>query len=981
MDQDSSGIPDSLRHKFPDMRPVKRTPTLVRINGIGFGMYGRRDFDAETRTYVKTYCFCVLFVPLFAIASYRVVDAARGWYFIGKERLSSFAKSCNFGVVCLSLLLVAIIAENNYKSSPDYRAKQELQRADNLLKSGSALDAARLYREVAVGAFHADEAKRGLAAALEQGLSSASPQQLEETFKLLAGLPPSLNSPTPLVPNAYDRGVALVQKLRTDKPENALDLLRQVAPLGPTNNPTHPLEIDLLKAAISANPDRTNRVVELALIYEGDKRLDDCYQLLTPYREKLGSSEGARILGQHLLQQAKYEPAYALLYPYVQARLEQLRTIEANCTNAEERMYRRAIDDLEAGRGDQSFYDAYKKASQAEKKTLVQTYIQKRVQADPASKRLEADLTAARKIVVVTLDLGMVQLSRAQNLTDPAARKAELQAAEKTFLAIRGLAGDTDEYRLFLGQVDYWLGKSREGQELFDQLLASSHRSYLVLMELGRTLRDVGDHTQARAMAEEAYRTATTTTNKFAAAAFRAHIQKDTEDHIAWLEKADVSDPAVQIALNNARGEKALEDGNRSAAADYLRKASAGYAARPANSTIYNNWGLVCLNLYQATGNLEDNTRGLELLEKAVALAPSDSVLLINTMHHLFSRAVMNVVQDSIRVDQLAEEADTSLLAHLYSDEAGDKVLYQKLSQDPSMQKALAYLDKGMLLSPKSVGLYRYGLHYRTSFKQIDELEKLDQRFKIAAIDFSDSRKREVEAYRGAKDKELLARCQSRIRTLESVLQLSAVKDHPLTWECAQVSLIGQRQAASIYGNPLDADRLLGDALGVDQKHSSAATASALISAHFFRANDQLARQNAQYKSLVEPSRRALAPQYLVTLVLDRGGPLADMAACNTNVVCAIALAKDQHRRFPSYPRADLWALFHRTNPTEAALVAKDLNSNKIARLSSELEYEFDPVSGSAILEKYWLLKLDGNEPAAAKVYQQAIADGVPLPP
>src|SRR5215471_14235857 len=107
MDQESSGIPDNLRHKFPDLRPVKRTPPLVRINGIGFGMYGRRDFDGETRTYVKTYCFCVLFVPLFAIASYRVVDAARGWYFIGKERLSSFAKSCNFGVVCLSLLLAA----------------------------------------------------------------------------------------------------------------------------------------------------------------------------------------------------------------------------------------------------------------------------------------------------------------------------------------------------------------------------------------------------------------------------------------------------------------------------------------------------------------------------------------------------------------------------------------------------------------------------------------------------------------------------------------------------------------------------------------------------------------------------------------------------------------------------------------------------------------------------------------------------------
>src|SRR5207244_2159341 len=104
----------------------------------------------------------------------------------------------------------------------------------------------------------------------------------------------------------------------------------------------------------------------------------------------------------------------------------------------------------------------YEQASKPEKEAMVDDYLAKTVQADAGLKRAVVQLTAANKIVHVTLDLGIVQLNRAQSLSDPAARKTELEAAERTFLAIHGLAGDTDEYRLFLGQVYYWLGKSAQ---------------------------------------------------------------------------------------------------------------------------------------------------------------------------------------------------------------------------------------------------------------------------------------------------------------------------------------------------------------------------------------------------------------------------------------------------------------------------------------------------------------------------------------
>src|SRR6185436_15425247 len=107
------------------------------------------------------------------------------------------------------------------------------------------------------------------------------------------------------------------------------------------------------------------------------------------------------------------------------------------------------------------------------------------------------------------------------------------------FLAIKGLAGGTDEYRLFLGQVYYWLGKSKEGKELFDQLLESKQRSYSALMALGRTLRDVGDMDGARNLVEEAYTAGKDNHEKYDAASMRAHVPKSLDDEIAWIKKSD----------------------------------------------------------------------------------------------------------------------------------------------------------------------------------------------------------------------------------------------------------------------------------------------------------------------------------------------------------------------------------------------------------------------------------------------------------
>ena len=82
-----------IKDIFPEIKEIKSPPAMGTLNGFGFSCYGRRDYHPETNTYVITHVICALFIPIISLGAYRVQDCETGgWYFIGKEPLSSFAK-------------------------------------------------------------------------------------------------------------------------------------------------------------------------------------------------------------------------------------------------------------------------------------------------------------------------------------------------------------------------------------------------------------------------------------------------------------------------------------------------------------------------------------------------------------------------------------------------------------------------------------------------------------------------------------------------------------------------------------------------------------------------------------------------------------------------------------------------------------------------------------------------------------------------
>ena len=981
MSDNQQGISDQLRIKFPNLKPIKRTPTLYRMNGCGVSVYGKRDYDAETQTYVKTYAVCFLMVPILALAAYRVVDArGGGWYFLGKEPLSNFARSWNMGVGVFAIFCAAAIAWSNYTSSPEYQARQQIKRAAELLQSGKPAQAAGIYRGQLNGLLSA-EARTGLQKSLETCLQADKADTVAAGLHLLASVPASANQPAPLVPDAFNRGLTLVAKFRASNPEDALNILNSDAELDPANSAIPALRISLLKEVIAAHPDNTNRVVELAVTYESSTQMDECITLLRPYKTRLGSTEGARILGQKLLEEQNYSDACGLLFPYVQTRLARLHDIEISYSNAIVTVSKRAYDDLNAGKAGQDFYDNYKSATKAQQDDMVNNFIEGRMKTDPTYLRALDELKEANRIVPVTLDLGIVQLNRAQELKDPDARKTELEAAEKTFLAIRGFAGETDEYRLFLGQVYYWLGKSKEGHDLFDQLLASHKRNFSILMSICETLRSVGETLEARNMAEEAYNAGKPGKQKYAAASMRALTSKDEDDRIAWLEKSDPDAAWVQIEINESRGRKALQQGNRTLAANLLGKAVAGYESLPKNSAELNNWALACFDLYEATGNVEVQKKGMSLFEEAVAMDPGDSILLHNVTYYLISRAVLDVNHDAIDFALVGEQAGLDALGYFYQDESGRAQVYQQLHDSEAMKKGLGYLDKALLLAPKEVGLYSTALALHGGFRDLAALQKLQQRFQIATPDLTETKRETLDAYAGAKDKEDLAKVQKRIETLKEMAARCATNGQSLTLDYINISLDELQQRAWYLGAEVDGPALIQSALGTYQNHPSSASHQTLQSAYLFAANQQLALQDSAYGALSRQCRHVLSASYIIAFALEHGGAMAGLVRQNPNVQKAIEMEKEAMAKYPSWTGIHEWALLSNTDPAAAAAAAQKIKDNETIRLRDSLEYQFDPSNASLVLEQYWIQKLMGDEKHATEIYQTALHDGVPLPP
>ncbi|HZZ43120.1 MAG TPA: hypothetical protein VFE58_09290 [Tepidisphaeraceae bacterium] len=969
-----------LAAKFPQMTPTSSPPSLFRVNGCGVALYGSRDKDDETNTYVATWCLCLLFVPVVALRAYRVARAQRGWYFIGREPLSGLAKGWNYALLTMVIAAGGVGGWLSYTGTPAYHARQEMARAQGLAGSGHLAEASAIYQRLAIaGADQSQEATTEIKKLMGGEGQQSSLQEFAGVFT--AGVQVVRRGQNLASEDVLEQGMRCVASRGGGDPRGAIAVLDAVRPLAIDTRKIDDLRFGFLQKLAQTDPTNLEVVVPLASMFEQRRQMDEAKKVLLPVRDRLGDGEGARVLGTVLAHERDYDAAYALLWSYVQPRLDKLHAAQKQFEAVPQRLWDQELAILKNNKGPSDFYEKLKTATPDARRTMIQEYINGRIRNDPEFMNAQQELEHAAGVVPVALNLGIVMLERAQTQPNMELRKTQLEAAEQVFLAIGGVAGQSDEYRVALGEVYYWLGKQTDGRKQFDDLLASKNRSYAALIGVGEKLRDLGSEPEARALAEEAYTKASNDNERFNAASFRSLCVKDgdDDDEIVWLNKADPSDGLTKARLADASGRKAYATGKDADAANQFRAAAAAYSAMPRNSTTLNQTALSYYSLFIIDGDHQTLDRCVDSFQQAVDLNPKDPILLFNAGVTLESAALADVMGGEIDLRSLHETGELSHLAYLYHDQSERDAVAARVKSHPGIVRALNYLETAMVLAPKNHRTYQAVYDLRQFLHDDAALQSLDQRIKAADVDTGDVVAGVKDFIAGTKDEQQRVAVIYHLKRAEDLVAAARVKGG----RTAALALSLQAEGILTldrYTGSEDPEKAVALAEEADRIAPSSGTYGALMAARLFRAGVRLNHSDAAFRSYTAKYNRSLGYNWIFAQLLSETGPLREESMRDPDVRDVIEQVKKSGDLFPNSRAAFEWAILSGGDAGAADKAAEAIRKNPRSIAEQSIVMALNPANSTEAMETNWLMRILGRAEEGRSVVAKVAALGIPVP-
>jgi tetratricopeptide (TPR) repeat protein len=778
--------------------------------------------------------------------------------------------------------------------------------------------------------------------------------------------------------------MVLVNKYAKDDPRGAVQILDAVAPAaGDQEKETVvPQRQQLLERLVAREANDPDAATQLALLYESQHQLPKCEPILAPLADRLGSGEGARILGEVYSQQGKYDQAHPLLAAYVKERLERMNAAQEAYSNIQKQIF----EQLKNGNAPGFQYQRFKSASEEQRSNMLREYFDAQLRDNAEYRTTHEELMKRMPVVRVALDLGIVELRRAQGLVDPAARRAELERAEKTFLSLRGVAGESAEYRL--GQVYYWLGKPEQGRKLFDELLEKNNRATDALLNVAHMLNEVGLTADARKLAEEAYNHDNDQTKKYTAAHARFILREDLDDEILWLGRSNPNDPEVKASLCTARGNKAMTEGNDTEAISQLKQAMELYDRQPVTPSSLNNGAIPGFLLFRVTGEREVLDNAVARVDRALTMAPSDSILLSNAAHSVLEASVRDVIGSSLELKTLKVEGDLSLLSYLYRDKAGRDVYVERIRKNPGMAKALGYLDRLLVLAPKRSASYHSLKSVHGFTGDAAALRGLLKRLEDASPSTGEETRKALEYYQGKDDARSIKELKTRLERAEAVLAQSRRKSTEVevsatqraTFAVAACFVVRHLSTLDAMGQTVDADRVVKLAEEADAASPSQGTRSAVVGALLLRASRTLAEQQPAYGAMLREGRRSLGPTYLIPVALSQE-KLRKAVLANKDVQRAVELQVAANAKLGDEVGPWAWALLRWAAPEDAARVAAAVKKDEVGDLERSIDLRLMPFSAPSAYSAYWAEQLTGiGERQGPDPRKRCRELGVPIP-
>jgi choline kinase len=882
--------------------------------------------------------------------------------------------SRNLIVLALILSAVGIIAWYGYTQNPEYIAKQNMAKAQTAISQQLIGDAAQLLKTVySSHTSFTDAARKQLQGLLtDQSLQTATAEQAVTAINIVKELE------TP--PDLFSLTWPIIESRKADAPADALQLLDAVADLGGDSELIFNTRKTILEKLVQTQPDNKDYAIELALMYEQTGEFSQIEALLTPHKAQLGMTEGARILGQIYASQNRIQESYDLLLPYTETKLAAFHEAETRYNTLLDDIWKQTIEDLNAGKAPESFYTEYDQADQKRQDEMVQSVYAERRDASPLVAVALEEYRNSASVVPVALDMGMVMLRRAQSLTDEAQRQQELQAAEKTFLAVKGIAGRTDEYRIYLAQVYYWLGKADEGKALFEELLAAKDRDFITLYSISSILRDLGANSEARTLMEEAHTKTKDKDESYAAASFLSLLATTLPERIQWLEKSNPNSLRVQADLNNLRGNEAERNNNLTLAANYYQKTIDSYEKQEKNATTLNNVALVYFSLYRINGDQTALTTGMQKLDEAITLAPSDSIIHMNAADELISTACREVIGDKIDLAKLRSSGNLQMLTFLYDTDAQKRTIAAQLSQHPAMIKAVSYLEKAMVLAPKLDANYQQLSSLYAFMENLEGMNRVANQLNNVEIDMADTIKRFEEYYAGTKDDYYTEIYTNRIDEYRRVQNTIDPGTDPYSYAVNVSNLLNTLFNMMDFNKKVDLDELVHMAKKNYELLPSNATRGDYYNALLIRAVETLQAGDDALAGLLKQYKRNLSHRYLLLVELENSNQIKNKLLNNKDIQDFIALLKEEVKNNASEAAASDWAMLNHLAPEFAKQIAENVSANQFNRLSLRINERLSPPTAALVYRQYWYHRMNGDNETASQLLQDATAKGVKLP-
>lgn len=964
-----------LAKKFPQMKKIKSTPGLFTFNGFGTSMSGKRDYDQETSTYVKSHVITALFVPICTLGSYRVTDVNEGgWHFLGKVPVSGFAKGFNMIIAVIGFAISSSIGYGIYSNSPGVRMEAAMTQAQELVVAGAHRKAATAYRD----AISIDSSKKNELLMLYNGqlnhvLANGSPQDQAWATAHLISAPYWNTDLRKLHPDLYSETLERVRQNKEAAPRAALSMINNVTRLAGTDIQWLELKKSTLEKLVSSSENPSlSHLTKLVSLYSDAGDSERIVALLRPLSPLELKSELPRIYGAALLNLGDFSAALEQLEAYCQPRLADWSDAQSNYNTVLDQAYNRALAKLNDGSASDRFYRRYENANEARQEEMVNDYISKQYKSDNSLQAIERKLTATKEVPNALMDLGLVYLRMGQSLS-PEEGKTYLVKAETTLTQIGGYAGESSEYQFFLGQVYYWLGKSEKAEKLFDVLIGSQKDDADSLQQIAQILREVGETEKAQEVFTTAYSVAKIADVKNSIAISLSILASDQDESIEWLKKADQTDPNIITRLYDAEASKAWSDGDEAAAIKNYRKALDGYQKQQENATTLNNSSLIHFNLFSLTGEINHYQDGITKIEKAVKLQPNDSILCSNASSNFLSAAVLDQLRPEVSAPLLRGFGGMSDLRLFYNNEAEKEQIMQKLAAHPHYKKSQRYLQKTMMLAPED----RSALSQATSLSHYmgnaAELIELSSKINLSEKDKQEAQEKWRTALDEFKIEDSLKYRKINIQRLNSVLKL--LKDDK-SRNIQEARIAAAETSSALWRSNPQLEAQIEKLKKCYAKHPCSEIESAIVDASMANALLSLYAKNPALKVWLDDGKMTLSyTQLMILAALKEPSILKD-----PTVTVAFQRHKNFHSKYPkSYNAEDCIVYLVTKDPGFESKKSSFMN-DPISRASHDFSISSRYGTSGDTIATLWDQLLEGASEEAMKNYKKSSSTNSYLP-